>query len=143
MDSTLRDLFAGPGDEVIAEDARDTWRRSEMISAVARVAGGLRREGVRSGDRVAISMPASLGAVAALLGARAAGALCCPIDPRQPRPLDTLRPSLVIAERSLQGFRTVTLSALLSGPGSDSITDGSGAWGIATSGTTGEHKIVN
>jgi long-chain acyl-CoA synthetase len=54
----------------------------ELWERCARVAGGLRADGVRRGERVAIRMPNSLEWVLAFLGAQLAGAVPVPVNSR-------------------------------------------------------------
>jgi long-chain acyl-CoA synthetase len=55
---------------------RELWDRA------ARVAGGLRAEGVRRGDRVAITLPNGLDWVLAFWGTQLAGAVAVPVNTR-------------------------------------------------------------
>lgn len=59
---------------------RQLWDRS------ARVAGGLRRRGLRSGDRVAIRLPNGLDWCLAFFGAQMAGAIVVPVNTRFSEP---------------------------------------------------------
>jgi acyl-CoA synthetase (AMP-forming)/AMP-acid ligase II len=52
-----------------------------LVGAIAAFAGALEAHGVASGDRVAVRLPASTPAVAALLGASSAGCAFVPLDP--------------------------------------------------------------
>lgn len=54
-----------------------------LAGAAAAFAGALQANGVACGDRVAVRLPASTPAVAALLGASSAGCACVPLDPLQ------------------------------------------------------------
>jgi len=71
-----------PGAEAIVEvggqriNYRELWERS------ARVAGGLRREGVQPGDRVAIRLGNGLDWVLAFFGGQLAGAVVVPVNTR-------------------------------------------------------------
>jgi acyl-CoA synthetase (AMP-forming)/AMP-acid ligase II len=61
------------GDQVVY---RELWERA------ARVAGGLRADGVKRGDRVAIRLPNGLDWVLAFWGAQLAGAVAVPVNTR-------------------------------------------------------------
>jgi acyl-CoA synthetase (AMP-forming)/AMP-acid ligase II len=52
-----------------------------LAGAIAAFAGALRAAGIGPGDRVAVCLPASTPAVAALLGASSAGCAFVPVDP--------------------------------------------------------------
>lgn len=54
-----------------------------LAGAIAAFAGALQAHGVAPGDRVAVRLPASPPAVAALLGASGAGCASVPLDPLQ------------------------------------------------------------
>jgi acyl-CoA synthetase (AMP-forming)/AMP-acid ligase II len=54
-----------------------------LAGAIAAFAGALQTHGVAAGDRVAVRLPASTPAVAALLGASSAGCAFVPLDPLQ------------------------------------------------------------
>src|SRR6185295_18762863 len=119
------------------------WTRRDLVAATARVTTHLRRAGVAPGDRVAIAVRGNVQTVAALLGARAAGAIVCPIDPAQPQALTRLGPTVVIAESSIPGQRTIDFGSLLQEPGEPlAVLAGEGAWGISTSGSSGQPKTA-
>jgi len=63
-------------------DAARTLSYGQLHAAVGRTAQGLARAGVEPGDYVAVAMERSLELVIALLGAMAAGACPCPLEPR-------------------------------------------------------------
>ena len=54
-----------------------------LAGAIATFAGALQAQGVAAGERVAVRLPASTPAVAALLGASSAGCVLVPLDPLQ------------------------------------------------------------
>ncbi|MFD4839114.1 class I adenylate-forming enzyme family protein [Achromobacter sp. NPDC058515] len=62
--------------------ARETLSYAQLHRRVGQVAGGLRAAGVGPGDYVAVAMERSLAQVLAILGAMAAGACPCPLEPR-------------------------------------------------------------
>ena len=65
---------------LVAEDA--TLDYAALHERVARAAGALRAAGVAAGDFVAVAMERSLEQLIAILGAMAAGACPCPLEPR-------------------------------------------------------------
>jgi acyl-CoA synthetase (AMP-forming)/AMP-acid ligase II len=64
------------------EDERRRYTYAELHEAVGRRAGWLRAAGVRDGDRVAIAMERSADLAICILGAMAAGACPCPLEPK-------------------------------------------------------------
>ncbi|MGB3430379.1 AMP-binding protein, partial [Achromobacter sp.] len=62
--------------------ADGTLTYADLRQEVGRIAGGLRAAGVARGSHVAIAMERSLAQVLAILGAMAAGACPCPLEPR-------------------------------------------------------------
>ena len=66
----------------VAEIGGDRVTYSELWDRAARVAGGLRAEGVGRGDRVAIRLPNGLDWVLAFWGAQLAGAVTVPVNTR-------------------------------------------------------------
>ncbi|MBU1442383.1 MAG: acyl--CoA ligase [Gammaproteobacteria bacterium] len=64
------------------EDEQRRYSYAELHDAVARRAGWLREAGVREGDRVAIAMERSAELAICILGAMAAGACPCPLEPQ-------------------------------------------------------------
>ena len=65
---------------LVAEDT--TLDYAALHERVARAAGALRAAGVAAGDFVAVAMERSLEQLIAILGAMAAGACPCPLEPR-------------------------------------------------------------
>ena len=63
------------------EDERRQYTYAELHEAVGRQAGWLQAAGVRKGDRVAIAMERSASLAICILGAMAAGACPCPLEP--------------------------------------------------------------
>ncbi len=141
-DPTITDLLAGADDDVVVIDPATTWSRRDLFEAVERVAAGLRGAGVTSGDRVAVVLRASGRSVAALLGARAIGALVCPVDPDQRDVLGQLRATAIVGEAGDAGV--LAIDELLRGERAPlaPAEDGTSAWGISTSGTTGRPKTA-
>ena len=66
----------------VAEIGGDRVTYRELWDRAARVAGGLRGEGVERGDRVAIRLPNGLDWVLAFWGAQLAGAVAVPVNTR-------------------------------------------------------------
>jgi acyl-CoA synthetase (AMP-forming)/AMP-acid ligase II len=71
-----------PGGLAVAEVGGDRVTYQELWDRAARVAGGLRSEGVERGDRVAIRLPNGLDWVLAFWGAQLAGAVAVPVNTR-------------------------------------------------------------
>src|SRR5688500_3323093 len=67
---------------VVDRDRTVTYAELDRMAAV--VASGLIAAGVRPGDRVAIHLPKSVEAIAALHGVLRAGAAYVPLDPTAP-----------------------------------------------------------
>jgi long-chain acyl-CoA synthetase len=66
----------------VAEIGGDRVGYRELWDRAARVAGGLRRQGVERGDRVAIRLPNGLDWVLAFWGTQLAGAIAVPVNTR-------------------------------------------------------------
>ncbi|KRC85476.1 putative sulfoacetate--CoA ligase [compost metagenome] len=62
--------------------AEETLTYADLRRRVGQAAGGLRAAGVAPGHYVAVAMERSLAQVVAMLGAMAAGACPCPLEPR-------------------------------------------------------------
>ncbi|VAX22034.1 Polyketide synthase modules and related proteins [hydrothermal vent metagenome] len=124
-----------------------------------RVAGALAGMGVIPGDRVAILMEKSQGAIIAILGALKAGAAYVPIDPSQPEArigliLAECGPKAIVADSALKGLEGVTRGSNLLRLGDNididtargSFSGPGGARSLAyilfTSGSTGTPKGV-
>ncbi len=79
---------------------------AELRSAVAARTEQLRRLGVRPGDRVAIHLPKSIGAVTTILATLAAGAAYAPLNPQLPwaafeATLGDLAPHLLVCDAEI------------------------------------------
>ena len=59
----------------------DTWTYAELWHAVGAVAAGLRRDGLRRGDRVAVYLDKRLETVAAMFGTSCASGVFVPVNP--------------------------------------------------------------
>ncbi len=146
MDATLRDLLDGATGAPALEDDTGAWSRGELAAAAGGVAHALRRAGVRPGDRVAIRAGNGRPLVAGLLGARAAGALAVPVDPRWPAGvLEGLAAAAVVIDPGAPPWnpppgscvvRIGALAPLEITPGPEA------ALGVATSGSTGAQRVV-
>jgi acyl-CoA ligase (AMP-forming) (exosortase A-associated) len=79
-DLIIRSVDSG-ADRLALLSGRDRLSYAELAAAVLRVANGLTAIGVRRGDRVAIFLPKTTEAVAAMFGASAAGGVFVPINP--------------------------------------------------------------
>ena len=68
------------GDRVALREGARTWTYAELADRVQRVAAVLRSLGIDRGERVAVLMPDSLDAAAAILGSIHAGAVAVPLS---------------------------------------------------------------
>ncbi|HEX9066738.1 MAG TPA: AMP-binding protein [Streptosporangiaceae bacterium] len=75
-------VLAAPDAEALVEVGGGRLSYSGLWDAAARVSGGLRAEGVRPGDRVAIRLPNSIDWVLAFFGGLMAGAIVVPVNTR-------------------------------------------------------------
>ena len=128
----------------------------QLHEAVANMAGRLRQAGVARRERIAIAMERSWPAVVALLGAMAAGACPCPLEPRLTRQeiLDRLESAgigTVLADdanldnvSSVAGARVLRAGALPEAPPcwDASIEPADPGLLLFTSGSTGRPKGV-
>lgn len=73
---------ADPRAEALAEVGGERISYRELWDRAARLAGGLREEGIRPGDRVAIRLPNSIDWLLAFLGGLMAGAVVVPVNTR-------------------------------------------------------------
>jgi acyl-CoA synthetase (AMP-forming)/AMP-acid ligase II len=73
---------AQPRAEALVELAGERISYRQLWDRAARVAGGLREQGVRPGDRVAIRLPNSTDWVLAFFGGLLAGAIVVPVNTR-------------------------------------------------------------
>ncbi|HEY6334218.1 MAG TPA: AMP-binding protein [Blastocatellia bacterium] len=73
---------ATPNAEAVVEVGRDRVTYRQLWDKSARVAGGLRAEGIRPGDRVAIRLGNGLDWVFAFFGGQMAGAVVVPVNTR-------------------------------------------------------------
>ena len=79
----LRATVERAGDRLaVAEIGGDQLSYRELWDGAARVAGGLRAEGVERGDRVAIRLPNGLDWVLAFWGSQLGGAVVVPVNTR-------------------------------------------------------------
>jgi L-proline---[L-prolyl-carrier protein] ligase len=83
VDVLARGLELSPDGPAIREGARQIEYR-ELDALVARLAGDLARLGVRPGERVAVWLPKSIEAIAAMQASLRIGAVYVPIDPLSP-----------------------------------------------------------
>ena len=127
------------------EDRNGTWTRADLRRGVQYAHSYFARNGIGVGDRVAIVTGADKRVVAALLGARAAGALVCPVDPADAEEQAArIRARLVVATDRVAGLDAIDLAALFVELGSLPIVQGrsASAWGVSTSGSSGPPKTV-
>ena len=66
-------------------DGGARWTYGQLRDAAGRVAGALQARGIGSGDTVAVCLPRSKEAIAAMLGTWGSGAAYVPLDPQYPR----------------------------------------------------------
>lgn len=113
---------------------------ADSVAAQARVAGSLHRLGLRTGDRVVLSLPGSATYLNVVLGALRSGIVAVPLDPRltpyeRGNILAEVEPALVITESS-------ELDSLLDGPAHPLAAAPLVRPMHMTSGTTGRPKGV-
>jgi acyl-CoA synthetase (AMP-forming)/AMP-acid ligase II len=118
--------------EILTAGAAETLQR--------RIAGGLRTQGVREGDRVAVLLPGSAAVLALSLAALRTAVVPVPLDPgltpsERAALLDDAAPALVVADQD-------RLSALLGGREADLADVPLARPMHYTSGTTGRPKGV-
>ncbi|MGH3276231.1 MAG: class I adenylate-forming enzyme family protein [Streptosporangiaceae bacterium] len=73
---------ASPDAEALAEVGGERVSYQELWNRAARVAGGLREQGIEPGDRVAIKLPNSIDWMVAFFGGLMAGAIVVPVNTR-------------------------------------------------------------
>jgi malonyl-CoA/methylmalonyl-CoA synthetase len=104
------------------EDERGRYSYAELHAAVGRRAGWLRAQGVREGDRVAIAMERGADYAICILGAMAAGACPCPMEPK------------LGAEETQRRTRVAGLKWI--------VVDAANAAEAESSGVLAEHRLV-
>lgn len=131
----------------------------ELYEQAGALAAGLLRSGVRTGDRVALIVPAGLDFVRAFWAVQRAGAVSCGFNPFTPagiavRRAARIRPSLTLLstidgelarEAATAGLRCMTLADLARGGGAVPVVEPdpeSLAFLQPTSGTSGESRAV-
>lgn len=77
---------AAPDGEAVVEVGGERLSYRELWDRASRVAGGLRADGVRRGDRAAIRLPAGIDWVLAFWGTIMAGAVVVPVNTRFAEP---------------------------------------------------------
>lgn len=100
----VRDAATERGDEPALTWRDSTLTYAELWDAIAACAAGLRRGGLRRGDRIAVYLDKQLETVVAMFGAAAAGAAFVPINP-------LLRPAQVRHVLKDCAVRTLVTSA--------------------------------
>ena len=143
--ATVVDLIAAQTtrtpDAIAVTSPDGTLTYAELHRHAEALAAHLRASGVRTGDPVAVCLPASLPALVGLLGILRAGAVFVPVDPADPPArraamLADLGASVVLTERELDP------SGWLAGPVDAEPTGADTAYVIHTSGSTGTPKGV-
>lgn len=145
VDSIISNLALLAGELPAVEDPSGSWSRGDLRRAVQSVHAYLARSRVGVGDRVAVVTADDKRIVAALLGARAAGAMVCPLDPTTAASqIDRIRPRLVVVTERVPGLDAVEVATLLEerGPAPASPQNAEHAWGVSTSGSSGAPKTV-
>ncbi len=145
VDSVLANLSLLSEELPAVEDRSGVWTRGDLRRGVRHAHASFGRIGIGVGERVAVVTGDDKRLVAALLGARAAGALVCPIDPADAEGhAARIRPRLVVAAGRVPGVATIDVGALLVelGPALPLARGGASAWGVATSGSSGPPKTV-
>ena len=165
MPPSVIELFACQAattpDAVAIVESSEQLTYAELSHRADRIAGRLRRDGVNAGHIVAIMLPRSIDAVAAMLGVLKAGAAYLPIDPKYPAArtafmLQDAGVRVVISNQEVQNERPLPSSAATRFLNIDEATAVSGhttpppaapppdslAYVIYTSGSTGTPKGV-
>jgi amino acid adenylation domain-containing protein len=114
-----------------------TLTYAELRDRAFRVAGRLRRQGVRPGDRVGVRIEPSFAQVTAVLGTLLAGAAYVPLDPEYPAD----RLAFMAADAGLAGLLTDDLGDDPVRPLA-AVPPDAPAYVIYTSGSTGQPKGV-
>ncbi|MFE3661175.1 amino acid adenylation domain-containing protein [Streptomyces sp. NPDC059165] len=144
--ATLPELFAAQvartPDAPAVVDERGTLSFAELHARAGAVARWLIDRGVGAEDVVALVLPRSGEAVAAMLGVSMAGAAWLPVDPDYPQArieymLADARPKLVLDEHAL-----ASVDAASEAPLPPRATPANMAYLIYTSGSTGQPKGV-
>lgn len=129
-DDLVTSLLLRAPSTLAVEDADRAWTRGELAALGGRLQSDLERQGVGPGSRVAVAGPHDGRLVAAMLGARATGALVI-LVPREN------------AEAFASRWRaTLVPAAALRGNDELRPAAAPGAWGLCTSGSTGPPKVV-
>lgn len=140
-------------DALAVTGAGDTWTFAELDDRAARIAGYLRSEGVRRGDRVGVCLERGTDHALLLLAVVYAGAVHMPLDPDYPparlaHMIEDARPAAVLttpgfAERLPDGVRVLRPSSAWAGePMREDLSAEDPAYLIYTSGSTGRPKGV-
>ena len=164
VDEVFRQAVARHPDAAAVINGTHTWSYAELDAAGDLIADRLRAAGVSQGAVVALALPRSRMAVAAMLGVVRVGAAYLPLDPDQPAArtravVERVRPAAVLADDSTAdaagalGCRIVMVPAedavtrhpaptAASGPARDGVSPDDLCYVMCTSGTTGEPKAV-
>jgi acyl-CoA synthetase (AMP-forming)/AMP-acid ligase II len=91
LPATLLDMLAEqvdnrPNSEAVIELGADRLTYRQLWERASRVAGGLRADGLRPGDRVAVRYPAGINWVLAFWGTVMAGGVAVPVNTRSAQP---------------------------------------------------------
>lgn len=86
LDMLARHVEVRPDSEAVVELGAERLTYQQLWDAAARVAGGLRADGLQPGDRVAVRYPAGLNWVLAFWGTVMAGGVAVPVNTRSAGP---------------------------------------------------------
>ncbi|WP_310785713.1 class I adenylate-forming enzyme family protein [Mycobacterium sp. Z3061] len=144
LPATLLDMLgeqvtARPDSEAVVELGSDRLTYRELWDRASRVAGGLRADGLKQGDRVALRYPAGINWVLAFWGTVMAGGIAVAVNTRSAQP----EVDFVLSDAGVR----IDLDAATALPdGQPYIADHLGPKDVAalfyTSGTTGHPKGV-
>jgi natural product biosynthesis luciferase-like monooxygenase protein/amino acid adenylation domain-containing protein len=138
-------------DNAAVVDGDSTVSRHELYGRAAAVTAALAELGATGGEPVAVHLPRSADAVAAMLGVLRAGSHYVPLDPEQPPArlavmIDEAKATVVLTHSTLtgalpDGVRTVLVDQLLSGEAPvPTPAEHDVAYVLFTSGSTGVPK---
>ncbi|MDC0669964.1 amino acid adenylation domain-containing protein [Nannocystis radixulma] len=141
------------GEATALRHGERVWGYGELAARVRRMAGGLRRAGVRPGDRVGVLLSHSPELVSVLLAVWRAGAAYVPLDPQHPHVrarfvLEDAGATVLVSEPALSGplrqvaARVVTPAELDAADDDTASEVGEAAYVLYTSGTTGDPRGV-
>ncbi|WP_434625807.1 non-ribosomal peptide synthetase [Azospirillum sp. B2RO_4] len=141
--SLLSGLAASHPDAPALQDGTRWWTYRELDGLVGRLAHHLHRDGVGSGQRVALVLPRSAELVIALHAVMRAGGAYVPVDPDWP---EARRAAVIAAAAPCRVLESADVAALLAQPAPEAalpaVTARDAAYVLFTSGSTGTPKGV-